>query len=231
MLSEKVECRAMLIHHHKETKRLDITSHAVIPLDGGKNFTLGAGRAFSSLDKEVLIDLLREEEPNCEFIPPNLLVKGRNRLVWYTAPQVIEVPFNNELIKAPIPGLVYIAGNGSFRCFSYKGKARPTAETELFYAPFGNTYANGSFCSGNVKLPREILIENIPVWQRFVLESTNTHAGGVIPLTKIKDFSELVQFYRTLASKNARKFPDQRLKAALANHDHLTLKAAIGGEA
>ncbi|MCT7340362.1 hypothetical protein P4126_31750 [Pseudomonas aeruginosa] len=36
MLSEKVECRAMLIHRHVETHRLDITSHEVLPLDGGK---------------------------------------------------------------------------------------------------------------------------------------------------------------------------------------------------
>lgn len=89
MLSEKVECRAMLIHRHVETHRLDITSHEVLPLEGGKTFTLGAGRAFSSLDKEVLIDLLREEEPSIEFLPENLLVRGRNKLVWYTAPQVL----------------------------------------------------------------------------------------------------------------------------------------------
>lgn len=34
MLSEKVECRAMLIHRHVETHRLDITSHEVLPLEG-----------------------------------------------------------------------------------------------------------------------------------------------------------------------------------------------------
>ncbi|MCT7340363.1 hypothetical protein P4126_31755 [Pseudomonas aeruginosa] len=128
----------------------------------------------------MLIDLLREEEPSIEFLPENLLVRGRNKLVWYTAPQVLEIPFRGEIIKAPIPGLIYLAG-GVLRCYAYKGKSRPTPETELHFAPLGNTYNNGTFCSGNVNLPREILIENIPTWQRFVLESTNTHGGGVTP--------------------------------------------------
>ncbi|MGG6987377.1 UNVERIFIED_CONTAM: hypothetical protein P3D65_29290 [Pseudomonas aeruginosa] len=229
MLSEKVECRAMLIHRHVEPHRLDITSHEVLPLEGGKTFTLGAGRAFSSLDKEVLIDLLREEEPSIEFLPENLLVRGRNKLVWYTAPQVLEIPFRGEIIKAPIPGLIYLAG-GVLRCYAYKGKSRPTPETELHFAPLGNTYNNGTFCSGNVNLPREILIENIPIWQRFVLESTNTHGGGVIPLKGIKDFKELVQFYRDLSAKQAKKFPDRCLKLSEVKGKPLTLKAAINGE-
>lgn len=81
----------------------------------------------------MLIDLLREEEPSIEFLPENLLVRGRNKLVWYTAPQVLEIPFRGEIIKAPIPGLIYLAG-GVLRCYAYKGKSRPTPETELHFA-------------------------------------------------------------------------------------------------
>jgi hypothetical protein len=57
--------------------------------------------------------------------------------------------------------------------------------------------------------------------------STNTHGGGVLPLTKIKDFSDLLGFYRALSTKNSKKFPDQRLKPAMANGTQLTLKAAF----
>lgn len=227
MLSEKIESRAMLIHRHTTTQRLDITSHEVLPVEGGKSFTLGAGRAFSALDKEALIDLLRDEEPSIEFIPDNLLVRGRSLLVWYIAPQMQEIPFRDEIIHAPIPGLILLAGNGRFRCYSYKGKGRPTPDTVLHFAPLGNTYSDGTFCSGNVNLPREIVLENMPIWERFVLESTNTHGGGVVPLNKIANFKELVEFYRDLSASKAKKFPDQRLKPAQGKSGELTLKEAI----
>ncbi|MCE0981131.1 hypothetical protein LU659_27465, partial [Pseudomonas monteilii] len=57
-----------------------------------------------------------------------------------------------------------------------------------------------------------------------------THGGGVIPLKGIKDFKELVQFYRDLSAKQAKKFPDRCLKLSEVKGKPLTLKAAINGE-
>ena len=50
------------------------------------------------------------------------------------------------------------------------------------------------------------------------------------PLKGIKDFNELVQFYRDLSAKQAKKFPDRCLKLSEVKGKPLTLKAAINGE-
>jgi hypothetical protein len=70
----------------------------------------------------VLSDLLREGTTS-GFLSKTSLVRRRNRLSG-TLRRMHDVPFTSELIKAPIPGLIYIAGNGSLRCFAYK--ERPT---------------------------------------------------------------------------------------------------------
>lgn len=141
MLSNNVNSQAMLIHHHEKTGQVDVTSHSVIELNGGKGFTLGAGRAFNQNDKQVLLDLLIGEEPKMEFLPTNLLVRSRGCLVWHIGPQVIDVPFSSGQITAPIPGLIFVATEGrSLRCFAYAGNKRPEPQTQLFYAPLGNVY-------------------------------------------------------------------------------------------
>ena len=82
MFHEQISSKALLVHHHKETGRLDLTSHEVLALEGGKQFTLGAGRAFSASDKEALLNLLQEESGEAEFIDPGILVRGCNLIVW-----------------------------------------------------------------------------------------------------------------------------------------------------
>lgn len=228
MLSNNVNSQAMLIHHHEKTGQVDVTSHRVIELKGGRGFTLGAGRAFNQKDKQVLLDLLIGEEPKMEFLPTNLLVRSRGCLVWHIGPQVIDVPFSSGQITAPIPGLIFVATEGrSLRCFAYAGNKRPEPQTQLFYAPLGNVYESGDFCSGNVSLPSQILIENIPTWERFVLESTNTHNGSVAPIKGAVGFEDMVTFYRNLAASKAKRFPANKLVPARLNGDKATLESVL----
>ncbi|MBA1250275.1 MULTISPECIES: hypothetical protein [Pseudomonas] len=231
MLNEQISSKALLIHHHKQTGRLDLTSHDIMPLDEGRQFTLGAGRAFSAWDKETLLNVLLDEMPEAEFIGPNILVRGRNMLVWYTPKQIIDIPFRGELIRAPIPGLIYVAqANRALRSFAFKGNARPTPDTELFYVPLGNVYSGGTFCNGNVNLPRNISPSNIEVWQRFVLESTNTHQGTICPMKGIRGFEDLIEFYRNLSAK-AKTFPASRLVPLTCLGDKIRLSDVIKPEA
>lgn len=110
MLSEKVSSKAMLIHHHSQTGVVTITSHSVIALEDGKaGFTLGAGRAFSSYDKSELVALLLDEDAGAEFLPEHYLFSSRTVLAWYRRPGLHDIPLLGERLRAPLPGLIFIA--------------------------------------------------------------------------------------------------------------------------
>lgn len=229
MLSENISSKAMLIHHHNQTGVVSVTSHSIIALEGcNVGYTLGAGRAFSSYDKTELAALLLNENASAEFLPENYLFCSRNVLAWYRRPGVHEIPFQGERIRAPLPGLIFIAAaNQAFRCFAFKGTQRPTPDTELFYAPLGNVYEGGSFCTGSGDVPRDVRSENIPAWENFVLESINTHSGSVQPVAGCASFEGLKDFYRALHAKGAKRFPASKLVSTGSYRGPLTLAQAI----
>ncbi|HHG4594549.1 TPA: PRTRC system protein B [Pseudomonas aeruginosa] len=228
MISNNISSKAMLIHHHQQTGQVNVTSHDVLAVQGGKGFTLGAGRAFSDHDKRALVELLLNEHSQIEYVPNNLVVRGRGCLVWYVAPQLIDIPFPDKTIKAPLPGLIFCAFEGMpLRCYAFKGNNRPEASTPLFYAPLGNVYEDGDFCTGNVKLPEEVLVQNIPTWERFVLESTNTHIGTVNPIKGCENFQGMIAFYQQLAESKARRFPAKSLVPFRHRGAHLTLDTVV----
>jgi len=231
MLNSDINASALIMYHHSKTGRLDMTAHEVINAPGEGMFTLGAGRAFSELDKDTLVSIMLETDSSVEFLDPRILVKSRSHLVWYTAPQHIDVLFKGEMHNAPIPGLVYIAESGKpLRCFAFKGKKRPTPQTQLFFAPFGNYYKNGSFCTGNATVPKNNTIGDIPGWERFVLQCTNTHMGGVQVVKSHKEYADLIAFYKGLSDSKAKVFPPRELVKALHQKTHLTLNDALKPE-
>lgn len=232
MLSDNVSSKAMLVHRHTFTGMVSVTSHDVIALDGGTGFTLGAGRAFSPDDKAELASILLNEDSQVDFLQETQLVRSKTVLVWYRKPGLHSIPFPQGQIEAPLPGLVFIADSRGLRCFAYKGAKRPTAETPLFYPPLGNVFTGGTFCSGNVNLPREIRVQNIPAWESFVLDSKNTHAGSVQPVLSCKGLDELVTFYRELSKAKAKRFPSSQLVKVTGKEGQQTLgQAIVRGEA
>lgn len=212
MLNDNIQTRALLVHHHTTTNNIDVTTHTVMDLGGGQ-FTLGAGRAMSLLDKESLVALLLNEEGKGEFLDESILVSSRSTLCWYRKPSIAEIPFHGARVKSVIPGLIFIAVAGArLRCFAYKGKGRPSATTELYYAPFGNVYKQGDFCTGNASVPTTITKSNIPAWEGFVLDATNTHSGAVNPVIGVDDIQQLQSFYEALAASGAKAFPNRSLR-------------------
>lgn len=232
MLNSDVTARALLAFHHTKTQRLDFTTHEVIksPVEG--QFTLGAGRAFSEEDKESLIDLLLNVDADIEFIDTRILVKSRRVLVWYNPPQVIDVLFKGVTHTAPIPGLIFIATHGKLRCYAYKGKARPTPDTKLFFAPLGNMYESGSFCTGNCVVPKDNSLSSIQGWEQFVLRCTNTHTGAAKVLKTPVGYEQVIEFYKHLGETGAKAFPVTELMPAPSKAKQMDLKAALeqGGE-
>jgi PRTRC genetic system protein B len=244
MLIDKVDSRALLIHRHQETKNIDITTHEVIPVaDSG--FTLGAGRAMTVADRDQLAAILLDEDRESPFIEEHILVATRAMICWYRKPSVADLPFSygqtSSIINAPLPGLIFVASAGSpLRCFAYKGKQRPTPNTELFYPPLGNVYHQGNFCSGNTNVSRVLIQSNIPEWERFVLEAASTHMGSITPVKGIKEksISALAEFLQGLSDSGIKVFPARKLVPLQTEGRHygdpkvnVTLSAVLRGEA
>ena len=222
MLSSDIKSIALLVHQHTRTGNVDITTHEIQTLKQQSQFTLGAGRVFSAADKESLMSILRDDsetDDNIKLIPETLLVNTKSLLCWYTKPQMIDVNFvdgesrsdRTGPLNVPVPGLVFILADGQpLRVFSFKGNSRPATDTKMFYAPFGNVYSDGHLCSGNVTLPTEISQASIPAFEDFVLRSTNTH-GGDVSVIKGGGYDELVELYKTLSAKQAKRFPANKM--------------------
>ncbi len=239
MLFDNVESRALLIHRHNETKNIDITTHGVIPVDGG-GFTLGAGRAMTLADRDQLTAILLDEDRETQFIQEHILASSRAMICWYRKPGIAELPFstNQKLstVKAPLPGLIFIASAASpLRCFAFKGKDRPTPETKLYYPPLGNVYSKGTFCSGNTNVSRTLTLSNIPDWENFVLGAASTHMGDVSPIKGIKrgELNQLVSFLQGLTAAGKKVFPAGKLvpvtQWSMVN-EHIALSAVLSGE-
>ncbi|HCF2446922.1 TPA: hypothetical protein NIA45_004587 [Pseudomonas aeruginosa] len=242
MLIENVDSRALLIHRHIETKNIDITTHEVIQVDAG-NFTLGAGRAMTIADRDQLTAILLDEDRETPFLQEHILASTRSTICWYRKPAVTDLPFlyqqKPSTVTAPLPGLIFVASSGAaLRCFAFKGKERPTPETQLFYPPLGNLYNQGSFCSGNTNVSRVLALSNIPDWENFVLGAASTHLGTVTPVKGLKDktISALAEFLSGLSEAGAKVFPARKLVPFMSQAPHygapqepVTLGAVLSG--
>ncbi|MGP0171046.1 PRTRC system protein B [Pseudomonas sp. NCHU5208] len=231
MLNNDTEAKALVVYKSKQSNRIDLTCHDVVSTNKPGEFVLGAGRAFSVEDREALVDVLLNVEDGVEFLNPRILVKSRSCLVWYTPPQRIDVMVKEDgplrSFNAPIPGLLYIATGGKLRCYAYKGKNRPDADTLLYRPPLGNVYGDGSFCTGNAKTPGDHSVSSIEGWENFVLRCTNTHLGGVSVINGVSDYKAFCSFYQTLSEKGAKSFPSGKLVAVYARGGHQTLEQAV----
>lgn len=243
MLFDNVESRALLIHRHNETKNIDITTHDVIPVDGGA-FTLGAGRAMTIADRDQLTAILLDEDRETPFIQEHILASSRSMICWYRKPGFAELPFSMKqkvnTIKAPLPGLIFFAtADSPLRCFAFKGNARPTPETKLYYPPLGNVFSKGTFCSGNTNVSRTLTLTNIPDWENFVLGAASTHMGDISPVKGIErgDLQQLATFLEGLTAAGKKVFPPAKMvpvNLPAPNwgepKEHVTLNTVLNGE-
>lgn len=121
-------------------------------------------------------------------IPPNMLYadvrKGCERYVWYNLPQRRRMYFKEALkiesAEYNVPGVVYEVRNDGLNIYAYKGAEPPTAETELFRAPFFNV-TGASVCLGSAKveIPNEITYADLTAcWERRFWLSEFSHLGG-----------------------------------------------------
>lgn len=150
------------------------------------------------------------------LFPNNLLYvnpDNNGSAVWYTPPQQRDLFFVKDLGipcgKGYVPAMVWKATRDSLRVFALKGKAKPTAKTELYHAPYFNTYQDGSVCMGNVQIniDRHTYLEDFMAqWETYFFGSYFSHMLGGISRTK----QNIVDLWKTQTTTN-RKFPDDTL--------------------
>lgn len=234
--TDEIQTRALLIHCNTKLNNLDITSHEVLPLPSSEGYTLGAGRAFTQYDKGQLVQILQDEEgDSIEYIPDTLLVKSRSTIVWYRKPAITKLRFQSvdgeATVNAALPGLIMIASASKpLRVFAFKGKGRPTADTPMYFTPLPNMYSSGSFCSGNVQVPSVIVTSNIPSWESFVLDTVNTHVGGVTTFKGCETMEQYIEQFKELESKGVKSFPAAKLVPVKSYEGQSTLDQVIRGQ-
>ena len=115
------------------------------------------------------------------LLPANLLYVNPDNngyAIWYTPPQQRDLFFVENLDipsgKGYVPAMVWKATRDKLRVFALKGKGKPTGKTELYHAPYFNTYQDGGVCMGNVNIniDRTTHLENFMIqWEQYFFGS------------------------------------------------------------
>lgn len=121
-------------------------------------------------------------------LPSNLIyvnTQNNGYAIWHTPPQEMSLFFTNSLGipsgKAKIPAQLWKATKESVQVFAIKGKAKPTAKTPLYYAPFFNLSQDGRVCMGtvNINIDSQTCLEDFMAqWENYFFNSYFTHTLG-----------------------------------------------------
>ena len=125
----------------------------------------------------------------CKGVLPTKLIyvntQNNGYAVWHTPPQEVSLFFTDSLGipsgKAKIPAMLWKATKESVQVFAIKGKAKPTAKTPLYYAPFFNLSQDGRVCMGtvNINIDRQTCLEDFMAqWESYFFNSYFTHTLG-----------------------------------------------------
>lgn len=152
----------------------------------------------------------------CKGVIPSKLIyvntQNNGNAVWHTPPQEVSLFFTDNLGiqsgKVKIPALLWKATKESLQVFALKGKAKPNADTALYYAPFFNLSADGRVCMGtvNINIDRQTHLENFMAqWEAYFFNSYFTHTLGNHRHCK----GNLVELWKAQAT--GRDFPQDEL--------------------
>jgi PRTRC genetic system protein B len=133
--------------------------------------------------------------------------------VWYTPPKETDLFFSDGLGipsgKTKIPAMLWKATKDRLQVFALKGKAKPNADTPLYYAPLFNLSQDGSVCMGtvNINIDRQTHLEQfMGQWESYFFNSYFTHTLGNHRHCK----GNLIQLWQEQAS-TGRDFPQSEL--------------------
>lgn len=180
---------------------------------------MGAGAPLSLDCITDMISTFSQEHSITPYgkMPSNMLYAdnriGFQKYIWYNPPEKRIMYFASKLNipnqEYHIPGIIYVAMNGSLNLYAFKGN-KP--KDKLFKAPFFNT-TSGSVCLGsaNIEYPKNPTFDNlIEYWEKRFWLTEFTHLGGstnptrhnLVTITrKSKDgfnYDELIEMKTTL---------------------------------
>jgi PRTRC genetic system protein B len=182
---------------------------------------------------ESLKRLMPKDTDKRTLFAPNLLAKGLDYMAWWVPPRTCPVWFKSPELgertaPVPHPGLVFIVVGGRRFIYAVKGKNRPTTETELFQAPYFNTYSSGSVCEGSTRLPRGEAAQNPVAWEESFFRSFFTHPN-IHEKNKLVKFKDGVfAFWRDMLDGKFTTFPDMVLVKTGKTLES-AFKSAMGG--
>jgi PRTRC genetic system protein B len=111
----------------------------------------------------------------------------------------------------PHPPLMFVATATHLSVRALPTNERPASGTQLFGAPYWNTYEDGSICTGSMRVPTsEVSCSVVEEWERGFFESAFTHPSGVVRLTSYK--GGIIPMWQSVLGRDA--FPDQHLVPA-----------------
>lgn len=152
--------------------------------DAKPNFQLAPG---SPLTREALLamfeELAKKHSLNTDIIPEHVLSISADHMVWWMPAGERNVFFNNKELgkraaKVPHPALMFAVVKGQWFVFALAKNDRPTAETQLHFAPYFNVYDSCAICTGSARVPRGISANDTAKWENAFFESEFTHING-----------------------------------------------------
>lgn len=152
--------------------------------DAKPNFQLAPG---SPLTREALLamfeELAKKHSLNTDIIPEHVLSISADHMVWWMPAGERNVFFNNKELgkraaKVPHPALMFAVVKGQWFVFALAKNERPTAETQLHFAPYFNVYDSCAICTGSAQVPRGISADATAKWENAFFESEFTHING-----------------------------------------------------
>jgi PRTRC genetic system protein B len=124
--------------------------------------------------------------PECVLArTPGLIVwwsRARRRLLFFGGQQKEARALNGHVY--PHPPLVFKVRGRELFVRALAEDTRPKAETQLKTAPYWNTDSKGLVCTGTMKVPNDLTVESISLWENAYFASEFTHPAGAVRLTR-----------------------------------------------
>ena len=156
------------------------TVHDVTGVENGAP-VLAAGRLLSVEGlRQIHKSLYRRQ--GLELLPAHVLAVSPEQLVWFE-PMCERVMFFETAdtflqglsgVTCPHPALLFIARERSLKVFALSSDERPTAETEVYTAPYYNT-TSGGVCLGSTPLPATLSVGDTDNYSDAFFHSAFTH--------------------------------------------------------
>jgi len=150
----------------------------------GEQPELAAGRLMTRDDLETLHKALRGTQ-SLAFLPPHVLAASPDGLAWHEPARERTMFFqtHDHSLNAitgtyPQPALLWLYDGPQLHVYALTSDERPTMETELYLAPYYNTYETGSICLGSTPLPKHHDPNRTHEISNAFFQSAFTHASG-----------------------------------------------------